>query len=103
MTVSNRLKSTVKCDDPTWLVTPAQVEAQLLAWGAGHPQRCRLVREVSPSGHVVFAVETGVPSVPDVPGGARPEVLIAQPHGHEPAATAAIMELLNGRRLSRRT
>lgn len=82
--------SLVKHDDATWLVMPDQVDGQLHEWRAQYPDRFQLVSEDSPSGYAVHAVQAGPP-----PDTAVPEVLIVQPHGHEPAATAAIMELLS--------
>jgi hypothetical protein len=80
-------RSHSKHDDPTWLSMPDQVEAQLLEWSTQYLDRLRLMREQSPSGHFVYLADIGRADVDK-------NVLIVQPHGHEPAGTAAIMELL---------
>lgn len=83
------LRNTVKRDDVTWLVLPDVVEAQLRQWASRFPERYRLLHEPASSGHNVYLADVGQPRE------SASEVLIVQPHGHEPAASAAIMELLS--------
>ena len=84
-----------------WLAMPQQVEAQVARWEREFPQRFHVESHTQYTGHRVFALTVSE----DVSSAAgKPAAWFCVPHAHEPAGTAAIMDviqqLLTGRDLA---
>ena len=75
-----------------WLVRPAQVEAKILAWKAKCPQLVSLLSEKTFDGHTAYAITVTDRTVAEA---GKRRLLFAQPHAHEPAATAGMMDFLS--------
>jgi len=73
-----------------WLAKPPQTGPQILAWAEEFPRHVRLREQPTFGGHVAYAVTV---TDADAPGEKR-RLLVAQPHAHEPAATAGMMSFL---------
>lgn len=74
-----------------WLVKPEQTEPKILEWAKWYPQWMRL-DTVHPWSHTVYAITITDRKVPDQN---KRKYLVAAPHGHEPAGTAACMNFIN--------
>jgi murein tripeptide amidase MpaA len=83
----------------SWPVKPSQTEPRILQWAEQFPRLVRLRTRRTFSGRTAYAVTVGDPGAK---AGKR-RLLVAQPHAHEPAATAGMMgflcRLLTGRNL----
>jgi len=81
-----------------WLSQPREVETQLLEWSKTYPDKLQLDWAKQFTGDTVYAA-----TVSGAWGKATKNLLIAVPHAHEPAGTAASMDflcqLLTGRTL----
>lgn len=88
-------------DTAQWLAMPQQVEAQVARWERAFPHLLRVEYLTQYTGQRCFALTIG--DTDDAPG-QRPAAWICVPHAHEPAGTAAIMDmieqLLTGRDLA---
>jgi len=74
----------------SWLAKPEQTEPRILAWAEAHPRLVRLRRRETFTGLAAYAV-----TVTDAEAtGRKRRLLVAQPHAHEPAATAGMMSFL---------
>lgn len=86
-----------------WLARPAQVEAKILAWAKQYPERVSLETEKTRGGHIAYAVTVTGRSADEAK---KRKLLFSQPHAHEPATTAGMMdflaELLDGAHLDGR-
>ncbi len=74
-----------------WLVRPRQTDPKILAWAAGHPKLVTLDSLRTLDGHTAYAVTVTDPTVDE---NEKRKVFFAQPHAHEPAATAGMMDFL---------
>jgi hypothetical protein len=74
-----------------WLVRPQEVAAKITQWAKEHPQIVSLDPQKTLGGNTAYAVTVTDPRFPDQD---KAKVLFAQPHAHEPAATAGMMNLL---------
>ena len=87
----------------TWLVRPDQTGPKILEWASKYPERVSLDAQKTLGGHTAYAVTVTDRSV-DEKGKQR--LLFSQPHAHEPATTAGMMDflaaLLEGRHLDGR-
>ncbi len=75
-----------------FLAKPHQTQPRILQWAAAHPDRVRLDSVPQFAGfdtHVVTVTDANVAD------DAKAACLLVQPHAHEPATTAAMMELLS--------
>jgi len=86
-----------------WLARPWHTEPKILAWAAKYPQWVSLQTHKTRGGRTAYAVSvTG----PERAGRPKFGLLFTQPHAHEPAATAGMMdflaELLDGAHLDGR-
>jgi hypothetical protein len=88
-------------DAAQWLAMPQQVEAQVARWERAFPSLLRVEYLTQYTGQRCFALTIG--DAGDAPG-ERPAAWFCVPHAHEPAGTAAIMDiveqLLTGRDLA---
>lgn len=75
-----------------WLVRPKDVETKLLDWARRFPELVSLDREKTLGGHTAYAVTVTGPG-PDAK--TRRRLVFSQPHAHEPAATAGMMDFLS--------
>ena len=87
----------------TWLVRPNQTEPKILEWASKYREQVSLDTQKTLGGHTAYAVTVTDRNV-DEKGKKR--LLFSQPHAHEPAATAGMMDflaaLLDGRHLDGR-
>ena len=74
-----------------WLVRPQQVAAKIAQWAKEHPQIVSLDPQKTLGGNTAYAVTVTDRKTPDEK---KAKVLFAQPHAHEPAATAGMMSFL---------
>lgn len=74
----------------TWLSKPCEVDPLLAKWKDQYPNLVRIDEEKQYSGDVVHAI-----TVTDKSPGPKKNFFAGVPHAHEPAGTAAIMNLLN--------
>ncbi len=79
-------------EDPTWVVRNDHVERQLLAWERRYPDLLTLESFVTFEGYPTYSVRLTNGNIDD---GRKKKLLFVESHGHEPAGTAAIMELLH--------
>ena len=83
-----------------WLVRPSQVEPQIVAWAAKYPKLVSLDSLKTFDGHTAYAITVTGPASDHM---AKCNILFSQPHAHEPASTAGMMDflsqLLDGRHL----
>ena len=79
-------------EDPTWVVRNDHVERQLLAWERQFPDLLTLESYVTFEGYPTYAVKLTDENIDDE---RKKKLLFIESHGHEPAGTAAIMELLH--------
>src|SRR5690349_7843407 len=81
-------------NQPGWLVMPQQVHRQVAAWQADPRAHTHLsVRHVTQySGELVYALTVTEPAPPRQ---AKRAVWLCVPHAHEPAGTAALMNVLH--------
>ncbi|MEN6493419.1 MAG: M14 family zinc carboxypeptidase [Thermoguttaceae bacterium] len=93
------LAATVPCkaeDKPQefkgWLSQPAQVEPKLLAWAAKYPDLVTLETEKTQGGHTAYAITVTNRKIDDAK---KRKLLVGQPHAHEPASTAGMMDFLS--------
>ena len=88
----------------SWLVRPQQVAAKITQWAREHPQIVSLDSQKTFGGNTAYAVTVTDRRIPDQK---KAKILFAQPHAHEPAATAGMMnflaQLLEGKELDGRT
>lgn len=85
-----------------WLAKPAQTGPKILAWAEKYPGLVKLDSLETLDGHAAYAVTVTDPQA----AGEKRSILFSQPHAHEPAATAGMMDflsqLLDGQRLDGR-
>jgi len=74
-----------------WLARPAQVEPQILAWAEKYPDWVSVEKLKTHGGHTAYAVTVTNAKIDD---SHKCKLLVAQPHAHEPAATAGMMDFL---------
>ncbi|MGQ9573902.1 MAG: M14 family zinc carboxypeptidase [Thermoguttaceae bacterium] len=86
-----------------WLVAPSQTEPKIRHWAEHYPQLVRLDAQKTFGGRVAYALTVTDQKIPDH---RKVKVLFSQPHAHEPAATAGMMnfvaQLLEGTELDGR-
>jgi len=75
----------------SWLVRPQQVAAKISQWAREHPQIVSLDSQKTLGGNAAYAVTVTDRGTPDEK---KAKILFAQPHAHEPAATAGMMNFL---------
>lgn len=84
----------------SWLVRPQQVAAKIAQWAREHPQIVSLDSQKTFGGNTAYAVTVTDRKTPDEK---KAKIVFAQPHAHEPAATAGMMnflaQLLEGKEL----
>jgi hypothetical protein len=73
-----------------WLAMPQQVEERVALWEREHPGLLVVDAITQHTGHRVLALTVGAPPS----GTRRPAAWFCVPHAHEPAGTAAIMDIL---------
>jgi len=74
----------------SWLARPSQTEPRILEWADRFGELVRLRTLKTFSGHTAYAV-----TVTDAQArGEKRGLLVAQPHAHEPAATAGMMNFM---------
>jgi hypothetical protein len=78
-------------DTTQWLAMPQQVEAQVGHWERAFPHLLRVEYLTQYTGQRCFALTVG--ATEESPG-RRPAAWICVPHAHEPAGTAAIMDII---------
>jgi len=71
-----------------WLVRPEQTEPRILRWAEQFPDLVVLDKRPTLGGHTAYAVPVDQSKSGDA---ARPRLVFAQPHAHEPATTAGII------------
>jgi hypothetical protein len=74
-----------------WLAMPLQVEAQVARWERAFPHLLRVDALHQYTGQRCLALTIGPVAEPP---GARPAAWFCVPHAHEPAGTAAIMDII---------
>jgi hypothetical protein len=74
-----------------WLAMPQQVEERVALWEREHPGHLVVDAITQHTGHRVLALTVGAPPTE----ARRPAAWFCVPHAHEPAGTAAIMDILN--------
>ncbi len=79
-------------EDPTWVVRNDHVERQLLAWERQYPDLLTLESFVTFEGYPTYSAQLTNGNIDD---DRKKKLLFVESHGHEPAGTAAIMELLH--------
>ncbi|NLE38440.1 MAG: hypothetical protein GX621_10490 [Pirellulaceae bacterium] len=74
-----------------WLVYPSQTEPKILEWAERHADLVSLERQRTFEGRTAYAI-----TVTGATGdrAAKRKLLFSQPHAHEPAATAGMMNFL---------
>jgi hypothetical protein len=87
-----------------WLAMPQQVEERVAFWEREHPGQLVVDAITQHTGHRVLALTVGAPPAgaplaaplapPLAPLLPRPAAWFCVPHAHEPAGTAAIMDIL---------
>ncbi|MBN1396172.1 MAG: hypothetical protein JW959_14210 [Pirellulales bacterium] len=76
---------------PWWIVRPNQVAAKIEHWAEKYPDRVSLQAEKTYEGNTAYAV-----TIADKKSGAdKLKILFSQPHAHEPAATAGMMDFIS--------
>ncbi len=75
----------------SWLARPQQVAAKIAQWAREHPQIVSLDSQKTLGGNTAYAVTVTDRKTPDQK---KAKILFAQPHAHEPAATAGMMNFL---------
>jgi hypothetical protein len=76
---------------PWWLARPDRTEPAILRWAKEHPKRVSLRKRKTFGGRAAYSVTvTGGEG-----SGKKMRLLVAQPHAHEPAATAGMMDILS--------
>jgi hypothetical protein len=78
--------------DNTWIVMPGPVEETLQRWSQEYPQYVALDWVEGYSGYRTYAVILTDTARKDE---VKRKILFLQPHGHEPAQTAAQMDIIN--------
>ncbi len=81
----------VSASPPAWLVRPEQTEPRILQWAERFPKLVSLDKQPTLGGHTAYAI-TVAESDPNARKSRR--LIFAQPHAHEPAATAGMMDFL---------
>jgi hypothetical protein len=73
-----------------WLAMPEQVDPQILDWAKRFPDLVSLDKQPTLGGHTAYAITVTDPAV------TAPKrcLLFSQPHAHEPASTAGMMDIL---------
>lgn len=74
-----------------WLARPEQTEPRILRWAEQFPNLVVLDKRPTLGGHTAYAVTVGRAESADA---TRPRLVFAQPHAHEPATTAGMMDFL---------
>lgn len=77
---------------PGWLSQPEQVEPKLLAWAKAYPELVTLETEATLGGHTAYAITVTNRKLDEAK---KHTLIVAQPHAHEPASTAAMMDFLS--------
>jgi len=75
-----------------WLSQPAEVEPKLLAWAKAYPELVTLETEKTLGGHTAYAITVTNRKIDEA---TKRTLIIAQPHAHEPASTAGMMDFLS--------
>ena len=85
-----------------WLAKPAQTDPKILAWAKQYPNLVTLDSLKTFDGHTAYALTIADRKA----DGDKRAILFSQPHAHEPAATAGMMDflaqLLDGKHLDGR-
>jgi hypothetical protein len=76
----------------SWLVMPDEVGPKILEWQERHPQLVHVDHVEQFCGRKTYAVSVSDRSVPDA---GKKKHIFSQPHAHEPAPTAACMNVIN--------
>ncbi len=88
---------------PWWLVKFPQMEPRILQWAASFPDLVSLEKQKTYGGRTAYAVTV---TNSKKPNDRKQKLLFSQPHAHEPAGTAAMMnvlaQLLEGKHLDGR-
>ncbi|WP_127579603.1 M14 family zinc carboxypeptidase [Paenibacillus koleovorans] len=74
-----------------FMSNPTQLEAKLEEWLKHSPDRIRVEYETAYSGHKVYAISLSDFAVPDEK---KRKLYVAQPHAHEPATTAGMIDVI---------
>src|SRR5829696_5907539 len=77
-----------------WLAMPQQVEERVALWEREHPGHLEVDAITQHTGHRVLALTVGAPPTETQRPARRPAAWFCVPHAHEPAGTAAIMDVL---------
>lgn len=77
--------------DSIFLSKPAQLETKLAEWSSNHPSKLQVEHESAYTGHPVYAITLTDTAVPDE---GKTKLYVAQPHAHEPATTAAMIDVM---------
>jgi hypothetical protein len=75
-----------------WLVRPEQTEPKIQEWAAKHPKLVSLESQPTYTGRTAYAVTVTDPQTDQKN---KKKLLFSQPHAHEPASTAAMMDFLS--------
>ncbi len=75
-----------------WLVRPSQIEPKILGWMAKYPQLVSLESQKTFEGRSAYALTVTDRTVDEA---SKRRLLFSQPHAHEPAATAGMMDFLS--------
>jgi hypothetical protein len=75
-----------------WCVQPEQTEPKIRQWATKYPKLVALEEQRTYKGRTAFAVTVTDPQT-DPKG--KKKLVFAQPHAHEPASTAAMMDVLS--------
>lgn len=78
-------------ENQAFLSRPYQLEQKLAQWKERAGDRLKLDYELSYSGHKVYGITLSDWSVPQ---GDKAAVYVAQPHAHEPATTAGMIDVI---------
>ena len=75
-----------------WLVRPDQTDPKILQWAEKYPKLVSLIEQNTYGGHTAYVVTV---TDPQIDAKAKKKLLFSQPHAHEPAATAGMMDFLS--------
>lgn len=77
---------------PYWLVRPCHTEPKILAWARKYPQLVSLEKQPTFSGRTAYAVTV---TNSQIDNRSKRKLLVTQPHSHEPATVAGMMDFLS--------
>jgi hypothetical protein len=75
-----------------WLVRSSQVDPKILHWMAKFPQLVSVESQKTFEGHTAYAVTVTDRTIEEA---GKRKLLFSQPHAHEPASTAGMMDFLS--------